>query len=546
MQDKPFRLRLLGPLVLCHQTDGVLAISSAKAQGLLALLASTNGRPVERPWLQDKLWSDRGPLHGRNSLKQEIRALRRLFEPYFDDVLITSGGPIRLNTDRVSVDVFEPFASEASNNLLQPEFLEGLDIKDNEFNRWLCEARDTLRNVRPGNEDTKPRNHLKLAISPVIAVETDMAAKQFGDMVLNRLLTSLRSLGVFELFDYRYSEDGKARGPDVTLQLRAMSMAGAISLSFTASRVDDSKMIWSQDRWFETDTRTALGLDSFVAGLTDHLTFELFSTPALRETEQLIAARSAMEGIDRMFRLEKPDLRQVAASLNTAIDIEPAGIYFAWYAFLMVFRLEASKGGNLGELRDHADSLAAQALEADPHNPLVRSLLTHVYSFLFRDFHRADELISPLASAPPPNPIYYDCLGKLRFYTGDHAAARKAASVAVEMGQHNPYRYAFLTGRLMVDVMEGDFASAITLGEKMIAQQHSSTRKYEPGLRYLSTAYARSGDLKNASRVFDIIRGQTPNFAPESLDEERFPIPSEPARRFLRASFHEIEQFRAS
>ena len=60
-QGAEIRLCLAGPLRVVRR-DGVdLTPRSAKAQGLLALLGSAPGGRRNRTWLQDRLWSDRGP-----------------------------------------------------------------------------------------------------------------------------------------------------------------------------------------------------------------------------------------------------------------------------------------------------------------------------------------------------------------------------------------------------------------------------------------------------------------------------------------------------
>ena len=60
-----------------------------KARALLAILALTPTRRRSRPALQDKLWSDRGPEQGADSLRQTLTEIRRAFGERYRSCLIT-------------------------------------------------------------------------------------------------------------------------------------------------------------------------------------------------------------------------------------------------------------------------------------------------------------------------------------------------------------------------------------------------------------------------------------------------------------------------
>jgi DNA-binding SARP family transcriptional activator len=89
-----------------------------------------------RAWLQDKLWSDRPQEHGAASLRQcltEIRSILREHPACFK----TEAGWIGFDPDRVVVNSAPP-DRDAGGDV---EFLEGLDIRDPEFEHWLRDQR---------------------------------------------------------------------------------------------------------------------------------------------------------------------------------------------------------------------------------------------------------------------------------------------------------------------------------------------------------------------------------------------------------------------
>jgi TolB-like protein len=126
------RLRLLGPLSL-EAPDGTDVTPKGKrAKALIALLALAPNGVRSRRWLQDKLWSDRPQEQGSASLRQEVSALRRLFREAGVDILSIDREVLRLDLAAVARDIDDPSAPTWGQDLL-----EGLDIRDSEFEDWL-------------------------------------------------------------------------------------------------------------------------------------------------------------------------------------------------------------------------------------------------------------------------------------------------------------------------------------------------------------------------------------------------------------------------
>lgn len=112
-----------------YSSDGDdLTPRSSKSQALLLLLIRSPHALRGRRWLQDKLWSDRAPEQGANSLRQELSQIRRTFGGY-SNILGADRQNVWLNLKEVVVD-------QTSNG----DLVEGLDARDGEFEYWLsCE-----------------------------------------------------------------------------------------------------------------------------------------------------------------------------------------------------------------------------------------------------------------------------------------------------------------------------------------------------------------------------------------------------------------------
>src|SRR3954454_23420700 len=90
--------------VLAHDGEE-LTPRGRKARALLAILALTPTRRRSRAALQDKLWSDRGPEQGADSLRQTLTEIRRAFGDRYRSCLMADMRGVGLAEGRVTVDL---------------------------------------------------------------------------------------------------------------------------------------------------------------------------------------------------------------------------------------------------------------------------------------------------------------------------------------------------------------------------------------------------------------------------------------------------------
>jgi DNA-binding SARP family transcriptional activator len=145
-----FRLRLLGPACIVGPGDQVLAGRAAQRHrlGLLALLALAPDPGIHRDKVMAYLWPERDTRHARNLLKQALYVLRAALG---SDAITASSDRIRLNTDRVGVDVRDFQCAIARGDhcsalaLYGGPFLDGFFLSDApEFERWMEGERERL------------------------------------------------------------------------------------------------------------------------------------------------------------------------------------------------------------------------------------------------------------------------------------------------------------------------------------------------------------------------------------------------------------------
>jgi DNA-binding SARP family transcriptional activator len=160
-----FRLITFGGLLL--QQDGSLHLGPAAQRrrlALLAIIAASRGRGVNRERLLALLWPDSNPEAGKHSLYQAIHAIRRALGS--DDVLVGSAA-LQLNPELIGSDVAEfeeaneQGAHERAVRLYRGPFLEGFRLEQApEFEQWQDGER-----VRHGQEYTTALEALALGAS---------------------------------------------------------------------------------------------------------------------------------------------------------------------------------------------------------------------------------------------------------------------------------------------------------------------------------------------------------------------------------------------
>src|SRR5262245_42991777 len=145
-------LRLLGGFGL--ETDGRrLRLPSRKAQALLAYLALRPGRAHTREALTTLLWSDTTGTRARQSLRQTVLRVRRVFAAVRNRGFVVEGERVSLDAAAVGVDVarFERLARQGTAESLQSaaalyhgSLLEGLRVEIGPFEDWLQSERERL------------------------------------------------------------------------------------------------------------------------------------------------------------------------------------------------------------------------------------------------------------------------------------------------------------------------------------------------------------------------------------------------------------------
>ena len=132
--------------------------------------------------------------------------------------------------------------------------------------------------------------------------------------------------------------------------------------------------------------------------------------------------------MQRIFRIDLPEVERADALLAEAYELDPNPVYLAWRAYGRTFYVAEHIHADRGRATEEAKEYVRHAVEAAPHNATVLALASHVYSFMFHDFALGHELAELSVKCNPAYPLGHAFLGRAKSYLGEHEAGYAATS----------------------------------------------------------------------------------------------------------------------
>ena len=193
---------LFGKLTARHADGRVIPVTGQKAQCLVAYLALNVEMPPSRDRLTALFWGDRFTDQARQSLRQAVAKLRRLFEHPDGTAIIAEGDTVGFNPDLVTVDVdqvaslmrggsTEEIMKAAS--LLKGMPLEGIYGQQADFDDWMVSERQRLSSLslqvlERATEIELSAGNTEAALALARRIVAINPLRDAGQMVLIRIL----------------------------------------------------------------------------------------------------------------------------------------------------------------------------------------------------------------------------------------------------------------------------------------------------------------------------------------------------------------------
>ncbi|MGP3696724.1 SARP family transcriptional regulator [Rhodobacter sp. NSM] len=583
------RMYLFGPFTLLGPDSEDLTPKSRKSRAILAMLAVAPRGSRSRVWLRDKLWSDRGEDQASASLRQALLDIRKSLGPRAAHLLTADKNTVSLDLASIAVDALELVAGDRRGDepVTTEHFLEGIDVRDPEFEDWLtlerqswfarleetgfeadlaprsgpsADARSASLTVprtsppmaRTAMPQTPPSSFLRqddddkgwrVAMMPPVILGGDPAGAVVQADVqraLRRALMETGDMRLVEMAPLGFGETGPgllggsalARLPEqvhLSVQVRVLTDVSYLRVGIVLQNPADNSLVWSDE--VVVARREATVESNFAVPLIVRATEEAMMHLLRRgggeaaEAEGRIAAAVAS-----MFRLARGDLDRSEVILRRHLDTTPTAQGYAWLAFLNTFRVGQRFNPSDAPLIEETQHLARRALSLEPNNALVSALVGHIHSFLFGEFDYAAALFERSLRVNPAQTLAWDLYAMLHAYAGQPKRALAMARWARHLGAFSPHRYYYETTRAITGNFSGDHQTAIDAGQSALAERPD----FNSLLRVLVSSNAHLDRPEEARMFLERLLQVEPNFSIASLREAGYPgLDTEGGRHFL-------------
>jgi hypothetical protein len=514
-QSGVLSLCLSGRFRVASAARGDVTPRGAKAQALLALLATSPDLCRNRRWLEDKLWSDRGTDQAAASLRQSLSELRRCFGPEHD-ILITDRQKVGLVRDRVLVEI------QTSGD---QEFLEGLDVRDPEFEHWLRDQRHrqlsqeplpgVLRRAHPAPGPEKsatplaPRGDRRNFI--IVLQKTRGVADSLGlleDLFIDAVALSLReALGV-TVFT-------RAQSPEfpntIAVSVQAMATGnGDHFLRVRAVEQGNGHLIWSGR---SENLATVRGPEDMGLILFANQTVEVLGdTLSLHidgygDLDSLVLQRLAAR---KLWTMNAARLAEADMLLVLSDEMKQRGLNAARRAQVRVLQLIEGHAEDPQAIREEALAYSRMALEREPNNSMVLAIVAYVRCALDDSPVYGADLARRSVRMNPNNPLAWDSMSYAKLHAGQIAEAHEIALKVQKIGMAAPNKFWWDMGLCLTAALAGDQGLALQMAEAsaLEAPDFRAAQRYvvalAAGMDRPGQALAAAGKLETLEPTFSI------------------------------------------
>ncbi|MEM9029161.1 MAG: hypothetical protein AAGC70_12405 [Pseudomonadota bacterium] len=453
------------------------------------------------------------------------------------DAIRTNNLTVSLDPTYVDVD-WRDWQSHADTDsaAANVELLEGLDIRDPEFEDWLRKQRRALEAQleRPCAHDVDRDTGRAASTSSELLILSngpdDKHANDnvIGDCLLDAISKTVAEVAAVSVVDYRNEPDRlkawrktATNDRSLVLQSAVTQAPGDNALRVVLTRERSNQVVWSaRAGWNGKDS---LHVDSerfskLVNQVANIAVSEYLKLHTEDESKPVASALCKM-GIQHFFRLGADNFEIADQYFKCAFELEPKGIYLGWRAYLRTFMLAEQQFACRETLTDEAVDFITRALELDPHNSYIASFAAQVHYLVNRSYVAAYEYAERSIELNEANSVGWIQLGMAKCYLGRLQAGVEDTRRAVQIAGTSPFRFHLAGLSCIASSMSGQVDQAIHLGEA----SHALKPNFAPAMRYLSVLYLHKGDEQRAWAMVEKLRAREPGFSYDRLKDPSYP-----------------------
>lgn len=497
-----------------EDADGCrVPLRSMKAQGLLALLATSPKAERSRPWLQSKLWSDRGADQASGSMRQALTQLRKVLTPV-GIVLETDRRRIALDLETVRIETGGT-----------GDLVEGLDVRDGEFETWLTversrqdSAAETVAPAAPALLSAPPRSQSRQWSMTVAARSAPGdETRIFEDVLADAVARSLREtyaapihVGAADLVT-----DWLLVASVQVFAVRPEGMAVRITIDHPAT----NHQVWSGFRDLNQvgsypvshpDLRQLV--NEMIEAVGDYLIVN-----GVEQLDPNDPDKISRLAVRALFSMDPTRLLQADALFGQAHEARHRGLYLAWRAQLRAIQIIEKHPVDVAALKEEGRDFHVRALELEPNNSMVLATLANALRIFDRDDAHSYFLAERAVRLNPANSLAWWSLSAAGGYAGDTDMAYRDALTGRQLALLSPHRFWWDSQVYNTAMLSGRLAEALAFAEAA----HAANPEFRPPLRYLVALHANAGNVEQALRAAEKLKHLEPDFSIERLLNDR-------------------------
>ena len=524
--DRALIVDLFGPFCLRDEVGFDLTPKARKAQGLLALLATAPRLKRSRTWLQDKLWSDRGPEQGAASLRQCLTDIRATLGPHAD-FLRTEAGWVALDPD-LTVVREEPVASLPGCNA---EFLEGLDVRDPEFEDWLrgqraARQRDGLVASAAPKAPVQAIENVQ-PVRPLLLVDPIEGSREhlrlFAAMIGDGISAQIALMGNVQIVEAL--PEGLGRSPlGVRVAVRVAEMGRLLYLQVRLIDLGSGTVFWIGLKEIDRPLPRAQ-FDGPIQLLSSEAASVAIDELGRMAEHAGDADRIALLGYQALRHtviLDLEEQRRADRLLDAAFAAHRSGVFLAQRALIRVVQVYERMAPDERVAMDEAVAFIREALALHPYNPMVTAAAARVAIMLEAKVQVGLELAQKAVAQWPSSPLGWDSMATGLVLTGKPAEAHEAALRARRLASSLPQTYFWDALCCITATVLGQLDDAVRFGE--IARDLAPT--FKPPLRYLAALYYHQGRELEAHSQLVRLKSLEKDLSLEQWMEGSYPVAS--------------------
>lgn len=502
MAKKSLSINLFGACIVKSSDASKYEITSPKHRALIVLLATAPYGRRTRSFLQECLWATACYDTGRQSLRRALSDLRKQMGDDFDHLISTNNTDVSLDVSRVQ------FLGAPGSGL----FLEGLDLREELFNKWLTSIRQNPSQLAslfsPSRQSLLARAVPAVTILPFRQILGDPQLGLLSDWMAEEVSRTLSRSNLIAVISHASSRAFGSRLVDIG----QVSNQLGVDYCLTGTMRNVGDILICDADFIDVATGRILWTRNFQGKLHDFMAVASKGVAeiagaigrAIAENGMAYVQQKPLEELDDQHLLiaaaelmHRPTLNNFAKAnklIDRAIERMPSfAEVHAWkgkWHILKVFNNWSEKPEKDTQL---AIDCTARALDLNPDNAFCLTIDGFAHNNLLKRLDIASERYDLALANNPNESLSWLLKGTLHAFRDEADDALTATDQAMKLSPIDPFSYFYDSLNASAHLAGGHYEKALMLAD----------RSLEKNDRHLSTIRARLTALHYLGRDED-------------------------------------------